>query len=191
MPPRCAWAKPSDPVYVNYHDTEWGVPVRNDRTHFEFLILEGAQAGLSWSTILHRRDGYRRAFADFDPEKVARFDASREATLREDAGIIRNRLKIAAAVTNAQAFLRVQEEFGSFDAYIWRFVDGTPIQNAWTSVRELPATSPLSDTVSKDLKKRGFKFVGSTIIYAHLQATGLINDHTTDCFRHAECAAMA
>jgi DNA-3-methyladenine glycosylase I len=188
---RCAWAPLTDPVYVHYHDTEWGVPVHDDRKHFEFILLEGAQAGLSWSTILHRREGYRRAFADFDPVKVARFTPAREARLREDPGIVRNRLKIASAVTNAQAFLRVQEAFGSFDAYIWDFVDGAPRQNRWRSLSELPASTPLSDRVSKDLKQRGFKFVGSTIVYAHLQATGLVNDHVIGCFRHAECAAMA
>lgn len=172
----------------HYHDHEWGVPVHDDRLLFEFLILEGAQAGLSWSTILNRREHYRQAFAGFDPEAVAHFDERKIGELLQDAGIIRNRLKIHAAVGNARAFLAVQEAFGSFDAYIWRFVDGAPIVNRWHSHEQLPASTPLSDAVSRDLKKRGFKFVGGTICYAYMQATGMVNDHVLDCFRHAEIA---
>ncbi len=175
-----------DPLYERYHDEEWGVPVHDDQTLFEFLILEGAQAGLSWATILHRREGYRRAFAGFDPVLVARFTEEQQAGLMNDPGIIRNRLKIQSAVGNAKAFLKVQEEFGSFDAYIWRFVDGKPIQNSFTAFREVPATTPESDAMSKDLKKRGFKFVGSTICYAFMQAVGMVNDHLTTCPRHGE-----
>ena len=184
---RCAWAG-TDPLYVAYHDQEWGVPVHDDRTLFEFLILEGAQAGLSWSTILRKREHYRQAFDNFDPHKVARYDDNKVAELLGNPGIIRNRLKILSAVSNAQAFLAVQEEFGSFDAYIWRFVDGKPRQNAWRSLAEIPAKTAESDALSKDLKQRGFKFVGSTICYAHMQATGMVNDHTVDCFRYAELA---
>jgi DNA-3-methyladenine glycosylase I len=182
---RCTWSENVAPEYQRYHDEEWGVPVREDRKHFEFLLLEGAQAGLSWWTILRKREGYRRAFADFDPEKVARFNARSIERLMLDPGIVRNRQKIEAAVTNARAFLAVQEEFGSFDTYVWRFVDGRPKVNRWREMREVPATSPESDALSKDLKARGFKFVGSTIIYAHMQATGLVNDHLVSCFRHA------
>ena len=185
-PTRCDWCG-TDPLYVAYHDQEWGVPVRDDRTQFEFLLLEGAQAGLSWSTILKKREGYRRNFADFDPETVARFTEQRLEQILLDPAIVRNRLKVQSAVTNARAFLAVQEEFGSFCDYIWRFVDGTPKQNSWQTLAELPATSAESDAVSKDLKARGFKFVGSTIVYAHLQATGLVNDHLVSCFRHQEC----
>lgn len=180
---RCAWAG-ADPVYVSYHDKEWGKPVRDDRTLFEFLILEGAQAGLSWITILKRRDGYRKAFANFDPEKVARFDKKKEARLLKDPGIIRNRLKVAAAVTNARAFLKVQQEFGSFSKYQWGFVDGNPLQPNRKSMSDIPPRTDLSDKISKDLRKRGFTFVGSTIIYAHMQAVGMMNDHVTSCFRH-------
>ncbi len=180
---RCGWAG-SDPVYVHYHDTEWGVPVYDDRKLFEFLILEGAQAGLSWITILKRREGYRKAFANFDARKVERFGEKEVARLMQDTGIIRNQLKIRAAITNAAAFLKVQKECGSFSDYIWGFVDGKPIRNQRKSLKELPAKTPLSDTISKDLKQRGFKFVGSTIIYAHMQATGMVNDHITDCFRY-------
>ncbi len=183
-PVRCAW--PKDDYDIAYHDTVWGVPVHDDRVLFEFLTLEGAQAGLSWNTILRRREGYRKAFADFDVEKVARFTEKKQEALREDTGIIRNRLKIASTVTNAQAFIKVQEEFGSFDAYIWRFVDGAPIINHWKTMKEVPASTAISDTLSKDLKKRGFRFVGTTICYAHMQATGMVNDHTVDCFRHQE-----
>ncbi len=178
---RCGWVG-SKPHFITYHDQEWGVPVHDDRKHFEMLILEGAQAGLTWETILLRREGYRRAFAEFDPKKVARFTAKRKALLLKNPGIIRNRLKIDSAVTNAQAFLAVQEEFGSFDAYVWSFVGGEPIVNRWTRMAEVPATNAVSDTLSKDLKKRGFCFVGSTIVYAYLQAAGLVNDHAGDCF---------
>jgi len=184
---RCAWSEGIDQEYLDYHDNEWGVPVRDDNRHFEFLILEAAQAGLSWRTVLRKRAGYRRAFADFDPERVARFNKRSIERLLVDPGIIRNRLKIEAAVTNAKRFLAVQEEFGSFDAYVWRFVDGRPIVNAWRRQSEVPATSPQSDALSRDLKQRGFKFVGSTVIYAHMQATGLVNDHVVDCFRYEPC----
>ncbi len=188
---RCPWSNGGNDAYIAYHDEEWGVPARDDRTQFEFLILEGAQAGLSWSTVLNKRAGYRKAFAGFDPVKVARFTPAKLAKLAEDPAIIRNRLKIAAAVTNARAFLEVQAEFGSFSAYIWGFVDGMPVQNRWRSQKQVPATSKISDALSKDLKKRGFKFVGSTIIYAHMQATGMVNDHIVSCYRHNECAARA
>jgi DNA-3-methyladenine glycosylase I len=170
----------------DYHDHEWGLPVHDDRRHFEFLVLEGAQAGLSWSTILKRRAGYRRAFGDFDPVKVARYTDKRVAKLLTDPAIIRNRLKIEAAVKNARAFLDVQQEFGSFDAYCWQFVDGRPKLNRWKTTRQVPATSLESDAFSKDLKRRGFSFVGSTIIYAHMQAVGMVNDHLVDCFRYRE-----
>ncbi len=186
---RCPWSEGVSDAYLAYHDEEWGVPVYDDKTQFEFLVLESAQAGLSWSTILHKREGYRRAFADFEVEKVARFTAKRQEKLREDKGIVRNRLKIAATVTNAQAFIEVQEAFGSFSDYIWGFVDGKPKQNRWKTQAECPATSPESDALSKDLKKRGFKFVGSTIMYAHMQATGLVNDHMTDCYRYTKVKA--
>lgn len=180
---RCAWCG-EDPLYVSYHDDEWGVPVHDDRVLFEFLTLEGAQAGLSWITILKKREGYRKAFADFDPVKVARFTPKRVAKLLENPAIVRNKLKVNSAVTNAQAFLEVQDEFGSFDEYIWRFVDGKPIVNRFKTMKDIPATTPLSDTLSKDLKQRGFRFIGSTIVYAHMQATGMVNDHTVSCFRH-------
>jgi DNA-3-methyladenine glycosylase I len=183
---RCEWAEGTFEQYIRYHDEEWGVPVHNERTHFEFLILEGAQAGLSWATILKRREGYRKAFADFDPEKVARFDEAKIQELLQFEGIIRNKLKVHSAVSNAKYFLEIQQEFGSFDAYIWGFVDSSPIVNHWRSMSEVPATSPESDALSQDLKKRGFKFVGSTIMYAHMQACGLVNDHTVDCFRFGE-----
>jgi DNA-3-methyladenine glycosylase I len=182
---RCPWSEGVSTAYLGYHDTEWGVPVHDDRKQFEFLILEGAQAGLSWSTILHRRAGYRRAFADFDPHKVARFTPARIEKLLLDPGIIRNRLKVTSAVSNARAFLKLQDEFGSFDRYIWGFVDGKPIINHWRRQSDVPATSSVSDALSKDMKRRGFRFVGSTILYAHLQATGLVNDHLTGCFRYA------
>ena len=188
---RCQWAEGVGLDYIEYHDKEWGVPVYDDRTQFEFLLLEGAQAGLSWSTILNKRDGYRRLFAEFDVQKVARFTKKRVEKLLEDAAIVRNRLKVESAVTNAQAFIAVQEEFGSFSEYIWGFVDGQPIQNRFRNDSDIPATSPESDALSKDLKQRGFKFVGSTIIYAHMQATGLVNDHVTACFRHKPCTALA
>jgi len=183
---RCAWVNEADPLMVEYHDREWGVPVHEDRTHFEFLVLEAAQAGLSWSTVLRKREGYRRAFSDFDPARVARYTDKRIEELTQDASIIRNRMKIAAAVRNAQQFLAVQEEFGSFDAYAWRFVDGQPRLNRWTDTKQVPATSPESDAFSKDLKSRGFTFVGTTVIYAHMQAIGMVNDHLVDCFRYRE-----
>ncbi|MEO7385978.1 MAG: DNA-3-methyladenine glycosylase I [Gammaproteobacteria bacterium] len=188
---RCPWSEGISPAYQDYHDREWGVPVHDDRRQFEFLILEGAQAGLSWSTILHRRDGYRRAFANFDPVKVARFTPARVEKLLLDPGIIRNRLKVQAAVSNARVFLELTTALGSFDTYLWGFVDGKPVRNRWGSQGEVPATSPVSDALSKDMKKRGFRFVGSTTLYAHLQATGLINDHLVGCFRHAECSKLA
>jgi len=169
-----------------YHDLEWGVPTHADRTHFEFLILEAAQAGLSWSIVLNKREGYRRAFSEFDPEKVARYSQARISKLSADPAIIRNRMKIAAAVKNAQAFLTVQKEFGSFDAYCWQFVGGRPRQNRWRSIRQIPATTAESDAFSRDLKRRGFSFVGSTVIYAHMQAVGMVNDHLIGCFRHRE-----
>ena len=187
----CPWSTGVSDTYREYHDHEWGVPLHDDRGQFEFLILEGAQAGLSWSTVLHKREGYRKAFASFDPEKVARFGAKKIESLIANPAIIRNRLKIRAAVTNAQAFLAIQESFSCFDDYIWNFVDGRSVQNTWRSQSEVPATSPVSDLLSKDLKKRGFKFVGSTIMYAHMQATGLVNDHIVSCFRHTECREMA
>lgn len=187
---RCGWCG-TDPLYVAYHDTEWGVPVHDDRMLFEFLILEGAQAGLSWITILKKREAYRRAFAGFDAGKVARFGPRQVERLLADAGIVRNRLKIEAAINNAQRFLAVQEEFGSFDAYVWRFVDGRPIMNRRKTLKQVPASTPESDALSRDLKARGFKFVGSTICYAHMQATGMVNDHLTGCFRHAEIGGMA
>jgi len=182
---RCAWVG-SDPLYRAYHDREWGVPVHDDRLLFEFLTLEGAQAGLSWITILKKRDAYRAAFAGFDPEAVAGFDGAKVAELLANPGIVRNRLKIESAITNARFFLKVQEEFGSFDAYQWRFVDGRPIRNAWRSIKEVPVSAPVSDVMSRDLKRRGFRFVGSTICYAHMQAVGMVNDHTVDCFRWRE-----
>ncbi len=186
---RCGWCG-DDPLYVAYHDAEWGVPVHDDSQLFEFLILEGAQAGLSWITILRKREAYRRAFAGFDAEKVARFGKREVERLLGDAGIVRNRLKIAAAVNNAQRFLAVQDAFGSFDAYIWRFVDGRPLQNRRKTLKDVPATTRESDALSRDLKTRGFKFVGSTICYAHMQATGMVNDHVADCFRHGEIAGL-
>jgi len=186
---RCAWAAGQADFYVRYHDEEWGVPVHDDRKHFEFLTLEAAQAGLSWATVLRKRENYRKAFCDWDAHKVARFTDANTEKLLLDPGLIRNRLKVASAVNNARMFLRVQEAFGSFDAYIWRFVDGAPIVNCWKRMKEVPAKTPLSDAVSKDLKQRGFRFVGSTVIYAHLQATGLVNDHTTECFRYKELTA--
>lgn len=185
---RCPWSLGINDRYLAYHDEEWGVPVRDDRKQFEFLVLESAQAGLSWSTVLNKRDGYRRAFAEFDPERVARFTPQRIDKLLADPGIIRNRLKVSAAVANAKAFLSVQEEFGSFSDYIWRFVDGRPIRNRWTHQSEVPASSPESDALSKDLKKRGFRFVGTTIIYAHMQAVGMVNDHLVSCFRYRKCS---
>ena len=182
---RCEWGG-NDPEMVAYHDTEWGVPVHDDPTHFEFLVLEGAQAGLSWSTILHRRAGYRKAFAGFDVAKVARFTPAKVEKLLGDPGIIRNRAKVESAVRNARAFLAVAEEFGSFDAYVWGFVGGRPIVNSWRRIGQVPPTSPESEALSKDLRRRGFGFVGPTVCYAHLQATGLVNDHVVSCFRYAE-----
>ena len=180
-PVRCAWAKGER--YIQYHDEEWGVPVHDDRTLFEFLILEGAQAGLSWSTILNKRDNYRRAFDGFDPRRIAQYQPKKIKALLADPGIVRNRLKIASAIGNAKAFLRVQEEFGSFDRYIWQFVGGNPRVNPW-KIRQVPARTAESDAMSKDLKRRGFKFVGSTICYAFMQAVGMVNDHVVDCFRY-------
>ena len=180
---RCAWA--SDEHSFRYHDEEWGVPVHDDRTWFEFITLEGAQAGLSWETILKKRDRYRKVFSNFDPKKVARYDAKKKKSLLADAGIIRNRLKIDSTITNAQAFLKIQKEFGSFDNYIWQFVDGKPLQSNLDPTSKMTISTKVSDAISKDLKQRGFRFVGTTIIYALMQATGLVNDHTSDCYRHA------
>ena len=187
---RCEWSG-SDPLHVAYHDTEWGVPVHADRSLFEFLILEGAQAGLSWSTILKKREGYRKAFDNFDVRKISRYSADDVSRLLANPGIIRNRLKINAAITNAGAFLRIQEEYGSFDRYLWRFVNGRPVQNAWERITDIPASTPESDALSKDLKKRGFTFVGSTICYAFMQAVGMVNDHIVGCFRHDEVKRLA
>ena len=186
---RCRWAQKE--IFHGYHDLEWGVPVHDERLHFEFLVLEGAQAGLSWETILKKRDGYREAFDNFDPNKVARYGDERIDKLLANPAIVRNRLKVRSAVSNAKAFLAVQKEFGSFDLYIWDFVGGKPIQNRWKTMEQLPVTTGQSDVLSKDLKKRGFKFVGSTIIYAHMQAIGMVNDHATSCFRYRECKALA
>jgi DNA-3-methyladenine glycosylase I len=183
---RCSW--PSTELDIAYHDTEWGVPVHDDHVLFEFLILEGAQAGLSWSTILKKRNGYRRAFSDFDPSKVARYNTTKITRLLADRGIVRNRLKIESTVSNARAFLAVQEAFGSFDTYVWRFVEGEPRQNAWRSIRQVPASTREADALSKDLTRRGFRFVGSTICYAFMQAVGLVNDHLVTCFRHTQLA---
>ena len=187
---RCNWAEGVNLGYIEYHDKEWGVPVFDDRVQFEFLILEGAQAGLSWSTILNKREGYRKNFADFDPEKVARFTKKRVEKILTDPSVVRNRLKVESTVSNAKAFLAVQKEFGSFSKYIWEFVGGKPIQSKIKKDADVPATTPESDALSKDLKKRGFRFVGSTIIYAHMQATGMVNDHVTSCFRYKPCAAL-
>lgn len=181
---RCQWVPKGNTLYEQYHDEEWGVPVHDDKKHFEFLILEGAQAGLSWETILKRREGYAKAFANFDWEKVAKYEESHVEKLMQDTGIIRNRAKIEGAILNAQAFRKIREEFGTFDVYVWRFVGGKPLQPKRKSLADVPKTIPEAEALSKDLKKRGFKFVGPTIIYAHMQATGLINDHTADCFRH-------
>ena len=186
---RCWWAG-DDPLYVGYHDEEWGVPLHDDRALFEFLILEGAQAGLSWITILRKREAYRRAFAGFDPVKVARFRPVRIERLLQNEGIVRNRLKIESAVSNARAFLKVQRECGSFDEYIWGFVGGKPRQNSWKTRKQVPANTPESEAMSRDLKHRGFRFVGTTICYAHMQATGMVNDHLESCFRHRECRRL-
>ena len=185
MKKRCPWCEINE-LEVAYHDQEWGVPVHDDRRWFEFLILEGAQAGLSWDTILKKRDNYRKAFAGFDPRRVARYDGRKRAALMRNPGIVRNRLKIASAITNAKTFLEVQREFGSFDRYIWQFTGGKPKRNRWRAMQQVPATTPESDAMSKDLKRRGFRFVGSTICYAFMQATGMVNDHLISCFRHDE-----
>jgi DNA-3-methyladenine glycosylase I len=190
-PTRCAWVDVDNVLLREYHDREWGVPAHDDRTHFEFLILEGAQAGLSWTIVLNKRDGYRRAFSQFEPEKVARYSDARIDKLTADPGIIRNRMKIAAAVKNARAFLAVQEEYGSFDAYCWQFVDGRPLQNRWKAMGQIPATTRESDAFSRDLQQRGFSFVGSTVIYAHMQAVGMVNDHVIGCFRYPQIRKMA
>lgn len=187
-PVRCPWCG-TDPLYTAYHDEEWGVPVHDDRTWFEFLVLEGAQAGLSWITILKKRENYRKAFDGFDVQKVARYTPAKIERLLQDPGIVRNRLKVAAAVSNAKAFIAVQKEFGSFDAYMWQWVDGKPVVNRPRTIRDVPPRTELSDRISKDMKKRGFRFVGSTIVYAHMQATGLVNDHLVDCHRHPDRAA--
>ena len=189
LPVRCGWAG-VEPLYVAYHDEEWGVPVQDDRTLFEFLILEGAQAGLSWLTILRKREAYRRAFAGFDAKRVARFDAKKVESLLQDAGIVRNRAKIASTVSNARAFLKVQAELGSFAAYQWSFVEGRPMQNRFSSLKQIPPRTPISDAFSKDLKQRGFSFVGSTIVYAHMQAVGMVNDHLVTCMRHRAIARL-
>lgn len=188
---RCPWSEGVNDAYLAYHDEEWGVPVWDDQRQFEFLILEGAQAGLSWATVLNKREGYRKAFSDFDVLKVSRIRPARVEKLLQNPAIIRNRLKVESTISNARAFLEVQAEFGDFSQYIWSFVDGIPIQNRWRSQADVPATSPVSDALSKDLKRRGFRFVGSTIIYAHMQATGMVNDHIISCDRHAPCAALA
>jgi DNA-3-methyladenine glycosylase I len=185
MTTRCTWAG-NDPLYIAYHDQEWGVPVHDERALFEFLCLEGAQAGLSWITILKKRVNYKKAFDDFDARKIARYGDAKVKTLLEDVGIVRNRLKIAATIQNAQVFLAIQKEFGTFDAYLWQFVNGKTKANAWRTLKDIPAKTAESDAMSKDLKKRGFKFVGSTICYAFMQATGMVNDHTVDCFRYKE-----
>ncbi|MEZ5572024.1 MAG: DNA-3-methyladenine glycosylase I [Halioglobus sp.] len=189
MVKRCKWCG-DDPLYVSYHDNEWGVPVRDDQTLFEFLVLEGAQAGLSWITVLRKREGYRKLFDNFDAAKIARYSDKKLDKILQDPRIVRNRLKVYGTRTNAKAFLQVQQDCGSFSDYIWSFVEGETIQNHRKSMKDVPATSDISDRLSKDMKKRGFTFVGSTIVYAHMQATGMVNDHTTDCFRHRECADM-
>ena len=187
---RCDWLT-KDELYISYHDTEWGVPVHDDTKLFEMLILEGAQAGLSWLTVLKRRESYRQAYDSFDPAKIAKWDKEKIEALLKNPGIIRNRLKVQAAVINAKAYLDVIGEFGSFDAFIWSFVGGSPIRNSWKNIKEIPATTPESDTMSKELKNRGFKFTGSTICYAFMQAVGMVNDHTADCFRHGEIGSLA
>lgn len=193
MPPtiRCPWAVLDDPLYLRYHDEEWGVPVFEDRVLYEFLILEGAQAGLSWSTILHKREGYRRAFADFDPERVARYTSADIEKLLADPAIVRNRLKVNSAVTNARAFLDIQSRHTSFANYLWSFVDGKPIRNRYRRIEDVPARTEISDTLSKALKKEGLKFVGSTICYAYMQAVGMVNDHLVSCIRHRDCDVLA
>ncbi len=186
---RCEWCG-EDPLYMAYHDQEWGLPVRDDQTLFEFLLLETFQAGLSWITILRKRENFRKAFDQFDYRKIAHYNQQKIDELLLDPGIIRNKLKVNSAVSNAQAFIRIQEEFGSFSEYFWSFSDGKPIVNHFTTMKEVPANTPLSDTISKDLKKRGFKFVGTTVVYAHMQATGMVNDHVSDCFRHGEIMSL-
>ena len=188
-PVRCQWSR-GDELYRRYHDEEWGVPLHDDRMLFEFLVLEGAQAGLSWITVLKKRLAYRAAFNDFDYARVAQYDDDKVSSLLENPGIIRNKLKIRSAIRNARAFIRVREEFGTFNDYIWGFVDGRPVQNAWPDLSRVPAETPLSNDISRDLKRRGFNFVGPTIVYAHMQATGMVNDHTTDCFRYGEVQAL-
>lgn len=183
---RCEWCG-SDQLYIKYHDQEWGVPVHDERKQFEFLVLESAQAGLSWLTILKRREGYRRLYAEFDAKQVARFDESKVLEMLQDTGIIRNRKKIESSINNAKRFLDIQEQYGSFNNYLWSFIDGKQVVNHFTRLSEIPATTPLSDTISKELKQKGFRFLGSTIVYAHLQATGLVNDHLVDCFRYRDC----
>lgn len=187
---RCGWNAFDDPLYRDYHDLEWGVPVRDDRTIFEFLVLESAQAGLSWATVLRKRENYRKAFAGFDPVKVAAFTPKHVEKLLGDAGIIRNRMKIEAAINNARCFLEIQKEFGTFSEYIWGFVGGKPVINRWKTVKELPVTTPQAEALARDLKKRGFKFLGPTVIYAHMQATGMVNDHTVDCFRYHQVSKI-
>ncbi|HKT22535.1 MAG TPA: DNA-3-methyladenine glycosylase I, partial [Nitrososphaerales archaeon] len=182
----CGWSSLDEPLYRDYHDKEWGVPVHDDRTLFEFLVLEGAQAGLSWWTILRKRENFRKAFDNFDPRKVARFDGRKVRRLLNDPGIVRNRLKVASAIQNAKSFMEVQREFGSFDSYVWKFMDGKPMINRWRTLKEIPATTIEAQVMSKDLVKRGFRFVGPTICYAHMQATGMVNDHVTSCFRYRE-----
>lgn len=189
MVQRCEWAG-EDPLYVNYHDREWGVPVHDDQKLFEFLLLEGAQAGLSWITILRKRENYRQAFDAFDPQPIARYDQAKIDSLLQNPGIIRNKLKIRSAIQNARAFLRIQEEFGSFNKYIWGFTNHQPVINSWTQMNQIPASAPLSEAISKDLKKRGFNFVGPTIVYAHMQATGMVNDHVVTCFRYDQINQM-
>jgi len=190
QPTRCGWCLGSD-LYMNYHDKEWGVPCRDDAKLFEFIVLESAQAGLSWITILRKRENYRRAFDGFDAEKVARYNSRSVARLMNDAGIVRNRLKIEATIGNARSFLDIQAQYGSFSDYFWNFTDGQPIVNRWKDLSEVPATTPLSDTISKDLKKRGFRFMGPTVCYAHMQAMGMVNDHVVDCFRHLEVGGVS
>ncbi len=187
---RCEWVNMKNPLYIDYHDKEWGVPVHSDTIHFEFLILEGAQAGLSWETILNKRKGYKALFANFDPQQVAKFSNTKIQSILQNPAIVRNKLKVNSAVTNAKIFLEIQEEFGSFDKYIWAFVNYQPIQNKWENISDIPSSTKISDKVSNDLKKRGMKFVGSTIIYAYMQACGLVQDHTTSCFRYKELSTQ-
>ena len=187
---RCGWAKPDNDLYLNYHDEEWGVPVHDDQILFEFLVLESFQAGLSWELILNKRENFRKAFSNFEVDKVARYKETKIQGLLKDTSIVRNKLKITATINNAQKFIDIQEEFGSFDQYVWRFVEGKPIINEWKTLDQIPANTALSDKISKDLKQRGFKFMGTTVVYSHLQATGLINDHIVECFRYKEIKAL-